>query len=173
MTARLGRSSLADFERRASGFLEIHCSTRKCMWCQDPERGIHRKGLCSHCYRIERQIAKGTAEVDRLKRIGQPRTIAEWELRSAEAKAGLAKQDGKAYGNISTRQVTGGELRAAFAYLSKELARTDLFRGLDTVFDHGFSPNQKGLLLHLLSKIIRARRRKNRFHDALVRVHRL
>jgi hypothetical protein len=78
-----------------------------------------------------------------------------------------AKTEGRVYGQLHADDVTGYRLAKEFTFISESLVHQDLYRGDANLFDWSFTPNQKRLLLYLLSLSRRAYLRRTRWKRAL------
>lgn len=147
----------------AAEFLEGLFSRVKCQWCQDPSRWVYRSGLCRHCYGISRRLAKAEKAVKTAKSSSKrvPPSL-HLEVKTARRMADLAKAEGRTYGAIHERQVTGLDLEHQFSLLSERFLGMDLFYGKANLFDWSFSADQKRLIFYLLSRLDREFNRRHR-----------
>jgi hypothetical protein len=86
----------------------------------------------------------------------------EFNLHTYTKMAGFAQGEGRAYGNIHERRVSGEDLEGEFSFISKRFVKKDLFYGLASVFDWSFTPDQKRLIYYLLSQMSRSHLRRSR-----------
>jgi hypothetical protein len=73
-----------------------------------------------------------------------------------------AKLEGRAYGNIPARPISGLELEHELSLLSKKFVKKDLFYGTANLFDWSFTTNQKKIIFYVLSLMSRAWLRRTR-----------
>ena len=90
----------------------------RCEWCRFPDEPLRCKGLCDHCYRISREIIKAEKNHRRYKS-----QETNFNLKTAEKKAELAKLEGQAFWPLKNKNVTGLDIEHLFDGLSKLIVR--------------------------------------------------
>jgi hypothetical protein len=140
-----------------------------CLWCKHPVKPVHRLGLCWHCYDIRRRTNRLRKDVGTYKQGGDGDVphVLDFELRVAERMEEAAKNEGQTYGELHDADINGRQLADEFSYISRELVCSELYRFMDTVFDRGFTRDQRRLLFYLLSLTSRAHLRRTRRFDIM------
>lgn len=157
-----------DFSGFIEPFLRGLSDRSTCEWCKHPEKMIYRIGLCRHCYDIRGKITRLGKKIEECRDKGKevPVELA-FFYRAALAMEKSAKSEGRVYGQLQADDITGYRLAHEFSFISESLVHQDLYRGDATLFDWSFTPNQKRLLLYLLSLVRRAHLRRTRWKRAL------
>lgn len=140
-----------------------------CAWCRHPEKPVHRAGLCAHCYRIQRQVARLDSACKGRGRTGS-RRASQLEIRIARQMMTLAKGEGEAYSDLSANRIDGLKLEHELSFLSRRFLRKDLYRGLATPLEWSFPPDQRVLLYYLIALMNREYLRRDRRKIAESRV---
>ena len=138
-----------------------------CDRCKDPERKLHRAGLCLTCYRAKRKVIQLQSRLEKLKKSGKSVPFdLQFEFRVRKQVARLCQVEGAAFGGIDKKDITGLDVEHLLSALSERVIKKDVFFGEANLFDWSFSPSQKRLLFYLISKLERALRRRNRLNEA-------
>jgi hypothetical protein len=163
---RHGQTNLAsDYPRT---FLEQMLRGPCCKWCKHREKSLYAAGLCSHCYRIRQKVSNLESTLRLCKERKQSISFdLDFRLKTARKMVNLAKMEGRRYGNLDRKNVTGLDLENQFSLLSKSLVREDLYFGHANLFDWSFSPDQQCLIYYLLSKLMREQSRRSRRGTAM------
>ena len=146
-------------ERSIQNTLECISATPNCNWCKNPEKRVYATGLCGHCYRINRQIARMES------RVSSPtknKAVVDWELRVVKKKRDLARSEGRRYGEIHKQDVDDLRLELAFSELGRYLiGRSDLFHGENSFISMALpNHNQRRYVYYLISRLLREVERK-------------
>ena len=139
-------------------FFQSLAETITCAWCRHPWKTTLTAGLCSHCYRIKRQIRRLDREIEKA---GLTREL-ESHYKVALRKAQLARSEGSCYGNIHRKDISALDLEHEFDELSKHFLNKKIFYGDATSIGWGLPPPQRMYVFYLLSLIMREYFRRNR-----------
>ena len=157
------------FEKQAAEWLEwvVERAQKGCAWCKHPTKPVYRKGLCRHCYEIDREIAKLQKKVDAVKaKHGgfplAPRFISlEMDYKTALQMKKSAQVEGAQYLRYYSSEVTPLELEMEFRRLSKRFLHTDLFNHDAYLFEK-FSPVHRRYVMYVISRLTREHHRRYR-----------
>ena len=147
----------------AQDILESIFDRPQCEWCKDPNVRVFRKSLCSHCYRLSRNLIQTERKVNQAQ--GENREFSfelDLEFLTANEAIADAKRDGIRYGNLQERSLDGITLEYEFAFLSKILTGENLYHGTANLFDYCLSIPQKRFVLYMLSEMGRIHRKRSR-----------
>ena len=134
----------------------------RCEWCRFPYEPLRCKGLCSHCYRISREIIKAEKNHRRYKSHDT-----EFNLKIEKKKAELAKSEGQTYWPLKNKNVTGLDIEHQFYFLSNHLIKEELFAHTANHFNEKFTQEQRRLLYFFITKLNRKWDRQHRMGTAI------
>ena len=142
--------------------------SRECSWCKHPRKSVYRAGMCTHCYRIKRNLVRLHREVQRLRKTAAPHPRfgvipfqLDHEYRIALEMAEAARCEGRKYGSIHRDDITNLKLEHEFSFISKRFLKRDLYRNDAWLFEC-FSASQKRHLFYITSLMTREFLRNNR-----------
>ena len=143
-------------------FIEDLGQKPTCDWCHHPWHTKLTSRLCSHCYRIRREIVSLEREIKQ-KGVSLER---EHDYKIALRKSQLARAEGMHYGNLHKRAISALDLEHELTNLSKKFLNKQMFYGDATSIGWALSLNQRMYVFYLLSLMQREYLRRNRHRMA-------
>jgi hypothetical protein len=125
-----------------------------------PFERVTTRGLCSHCYRLDRKMAK----IFRNVKDGPqpPHWIARNQLLDMAAQIHLAKAEGEWYGKIHERVLSGFDLEQEIVFVMSRFIDKRYLQGYATSLARALPLPKRRFVYHLFSLLARAYLRKNR-----------
>src|ERR1700730_6844363 len=143
-------------------FFEKLAQQVRCGWCCHPRQTKLTSGLCSHCYRIRRQVLSLESQIkDEGLSIERKH-----DYKVALRKAQLARSEGLRYGNINKRDISALDLEHELDDLAKNFVNQKIFYGEATSIGWRLPSNQRMYVFYLLSLMQREYLRRNRHRMA-------
>lgn len=135
-------------------------TSKHCRWCRHPFEPVRTRGLCSHCYRLDRKMAKIFRNVTSGPQ--PPHWIARDQLLDMAAQIHLAKAEGERYGRIHETTVSGFDLEQEIVIVMSRFIDKRYLQGYATSLARALPPSKRRFVYHLFSLLSRAYLRKHR-----------